>query len=83
MANDIRLEHPILDQTMNYLRMEEDLKRDHLGRWVIFHGSKLVGEDYDSYDDACEAARQMALDPLDCVIRQVGVEPPIILSYGR
>ena len=36
----------MLDQLMAYHLMREELERDHLGRWVIIHNSKLMGEDY-------------------------------------
>lgn len=82
MATAERLEHPMIDQLMGYHRMREELERDHLGRWVIVHDSKLVGEGYDSYDNAVEAARQMGLDDLTCLIRRVGSEA-YILSHGQ
>lgn len=82
MATAERLEHPTIDQLTAYYRMREQLERDHLGRWVIVHDSKLVGGVYDSYDDAAEAARQLGLDVLACLIRRVGPQAHI-LPHGR
>ena len=75
-------EHPRMREIMAYQTMREGLESRYLGRWVIISGSQLVG-DYGSYHEAADAAKQENLDVLDCFIRQVGVEPPIILSYGR
>ena len=82
MAITERLKHPTIDQLTAYYRMREKLERDHPGRWVIVHDSKLVGADYASYDEAAEAARQMGLDALACLIRRVGPSA-YILARGR
>ena len=76
-------EHPLADEMMAYERMQNELEREHDGRWVIIHGSDRVGEDYESYQDAAAAARELGLDILACFIRQVGVETAIFLSYGK
>jgi hypothetical protein len=68
---------------MAYERMQNELEREHDGRWVIIHGSDRVGDDYESYQDAAAAARELGLDILACFIRQVGVETAIFLSHGK
>ena len=75
-------QHPLANQVMAYQRMQDDLERDHFGRWVIIHQSEKVGEDYVSYAEAQEAALNMGLDVLACFIRQVGVNTAIFLSQG-
>ena len=82
MVTTARLKHPMIDQLIAYHRMRGDLERDYLGQWVIIYDSKLVGDGYESYDDAVEAARQRGLDDLECLIRRVGSEA-YILSYGQ
>ena len=74
-------EHPLADEVLAYQGMQDDLEREHYGRWVIIHGSDMVGEDYESYQEAAAAARELGLDVLACFIRQVGVETAILLSY--
>ena len=68
---------------MAYERMQNELEREHDGRWVIIQGSDRVGEDYGSYQDAAAAAQELGLDVLACFIRQVGVETAIFLSHGK
>ena len=74
-------EHPLADEILAYQRMQDDLEREHYGRWVIIHGSDRVGDDYASYEEAVDGARELGLDVLACFIRQVGVETAIFLSY--
>ena len=82
MAVVEKFEHPMIDQAMAYHEMRDDLESQLLDRWVIIHESHLIG-DFGSFDEAKAAVEAKGLSPLDCYIRQVGVEPPIILSYGR
>ncbi len=82
MGTAARLTHPTIDQLLAYHQMRGDLERDHIGQWVVIYGSKLVGDGYESYDDAVEAARRRGLDDLECLIRRVGPEAHI-LSYGQ
>jgi hypothetical protein len=83
MATSELFDHPLANQVMAYQQMQEDLERNHFGRWVIIYESKLVGDDYESYKDAEVATQEMGLDVLACFIRQVGVDTAIFLSYGR
>ena len=82
MATAARLEHPMIDQLIAYHQMRGDLERDYLGQWVVIYDSKLVGDGYETYDDAVEAARQLRLNDLECLIRRVGSEAHI-LSYSQ
>ena len=82
MASSELFEHPLTNQVLAYQQMQEDLERDHYGQWVIIHDSRMVGEGYESYEDARVAAHGMGLDVLACFIRQVGVDSAIFLSHG-
>ncbi len=82
MVTAERLKHPMIDQLIAYHRMRGDLERDYLGQWVVIYDSKLVGDGYESYDHAVEAARQLGLNDLECLIRRVGSEA-YILSYSQ
>ena len=83
MATAAKLKHPMIDQLIAYHRMRGDLERDHMGQWIVIYDSKLVGDGHESYDDAVEAARQIGLDDLDCLIRRVGSEAYILSSYRQ
>ena len=83
MSTPELFEHPLAEELLAYQRMQDDLEREHYGRWVIIHGSDRVGEDYASYEEAVDGARELGLDVLACFIRQVGVETAIFLSYGK
>ena len=82
MAVAERIEHPMIDQAMAYHEMRDELESRFSDRWVVMHDSHLIG-DYGSYNEAKIAIEAKGLPLLDYYIRQVGVEPPIILSYGR
>ena len=82
MAVAERIDHPLIDQAMAYHEMREELESQFLERWVVIHDSQCIG-DYESYQEAETAASEMGLSILDCFIRQVGIEPAVILSYGR
>ena len=71
---------PLFQEALAYREMQEKLEQDYHGRWVVIHGEEKVGVDYDSYEDAAEAARGMGLDVLSCLIRQVGAGTAIFLS---
>ena len=70
------------DQVMAYKDMREEMESAYPGRWVIIHDLQCVG-DYGSFREAEAGAMESGLDLLDCYIKQVGVLPPIIISYGR
>ena len=82
MAVAERIEHPTIDQAMAYHEKRDELENQFPDRWVVIYDSRLIG-DYGSYNEAKIAIEEKGLPFLDCYIRQVGVEPPIILSYGR
>ena len=77
-----RMQHPMIDQAMVYHEMREELEGRIRGRWIAICGSELMG-DYDTYREAAETVQEKGFDPLNCFIRQVGVQPPVILSYGQ
>lgn len=52
-------------------KMRNELEKEHLGKWVLFHDAKLIGL-YDTFEAAGEVAGQkFGADP--CLIREVGV----------
>ena len=71
----------VIRQMIAYDEMLEMLEAEYSGRWVVIHDCQLVG-DYGSYGEAEAAAMQENRNILDCFIQRVGVEPPIIISYG-
>ena len=70
-----------LAQRVAYHEMRQSLKDDYFGRWVVIHNCELAG-DYATYDEARTRAKEEGLNLLDCLIQRVGIEPPIIVSYG-
>ena len=83
MAASEIFEHPLAEEILAYQRMQDQLERDHPGRWVIIHDSRKRGGDYGSYIEAKAAAQELGLDVLACFIRQVGVDTAIFLSHGN
>ena len=75
------VEHPLANQILAYEELKEKLEREHFGKWAVIHGSEFVGA-YESFSAAKAVATEKGLEVLDCYIRQVGVEAPIILSHG-
>ena len=82
MVNLGKLEHPLIDQMRVYAEMREELESNCFGQWVVIDDGRLVGE-YETFDEARADARKKGLNPLNYLTRQVGVEPPIIISYGE
>ena len=76
-----KLEHPLIDQMMAYEEMRQELEANYFGRWVVIYDGRLVG-DYGTFQDARAAAKERGLIPLNYLVKRVGVEPPIIVSYG-
>ena len=64
MSTPELFEHPLADELLAYQRMQDELEREHYGRWVIINGSDRVGEDDGSYQDAAAAAQELGLDVL-------------------
>ena len=77
-----RLEHPLLDQMAAYRELQQELESKYFGRWVVIDDGKLVGN-YATFDEAEAAAKEQGLNPSAYLVRQVGTEPPLLLSYGR
>lgn len=69
---------PILEQMEAYRSMKEELEQKYPGRWVIIHERQIQGN-YDSFESAEEAAEAMGLHPMIYLVKQVGVEPLIII----
>lgn len=65
-----------------YETIRADLEKNHMGKWALVHGGKLVNL-YDSFEKAAEeAVRQFGRGPY--LIRQVGAPPvsiPASLMY--
>ena len=56
-----------------YERMLGQLEREHMGKWVVFHGERLAGS-FDTFEEAGEdAAHRFGRGPY--LIRQVGAPP--------
>lgn len=72
-----RVEHPLLDQIQAYQDMKEELNRDYFGRWIIIHQGQVQG-DYESFDDAEEARKNLGIPIMECLTKLVGYEPTII-----
>ena len=72
----------LTEEISAYESMRRDLEINHLGKWVVVHGGKLV-EVYDSFELAAEAAvEQFGSGPYP--IRKVGAAPatfPASLLY--
>ena len=69
-----KIEHPLLDQVRVYEGMRGELENKYFGRWVIVDGGQLVGN-YKTFKEARADAREKGLNPLNYLVRQVGVEP--------
>ena len=53
-----------------YDKMRDQLEKEHMGKWVLFHNQQLVGVFGDSSAAAEEAVRKFGRGPY--LIRQVG-----------
>ena len=69
-----RLEHPLLDQMAAYRELQQELESKYFGRWVVIDDGKLLGS-YETFDEATADARKKKLNPLNYLVRKVGVEP--------
>ena len=56
-----------------YEAMRDELERDHLYEWVVFHDEQLVGTYEDFQVAAAETVRRFGRGPY--LIRQVGAPP--------
>lgn len=63
----------ITQEIAAFTKMKEDLEKNHLGKWVIFHDKKLIGT-FASFEEAAEkAVAEFGAGPY--LIRQVGAPP--------
>ena len=69
-----KLEHPLLDQMEVYNEMREELECKYFGRWIIIDGGQLVGN-YETFQEAWADAQEKGLNPLNYLVRRVGVAP--------
>ena len=71
-------------QIAAFNEMRDELERDHLYDWVVFHDEQLIGAYEDFQDAAAEAVRKFGRGPY--LIRQVGAPPkrlPTSVMYRR
>ena len=64
--------------------MRDELERDHLYEWVVFHDEQLINTYEDFQDAAAEAVRRFGRGPY--LFRQVGAPPltlPASVTYRR
>ena len=67
---------PLAKEIAAFERMQPDLERHHMGKFVVFHGEEFAGG-WDTLDAAAsEAVRRFGRGPY--LIRQVGA-PPIAI----
>ena len=63
----------ITQEIAAYERMQSDLEREHLGKWVVVHDEELIGA-YDDFEDAaCAGVQRFGRGPF--LLRQVGARP--------
>ena len=55
-----------------YERMQCDLEREHMGKWVVVHDEQLIGAYEDFWDAHKVAVRRFGRGP--CLVREVGVD---------
>ena len=75
---------PLEKEIEAFDRMEEDLKRDHFDKWVVFQGGALVGV-HESFE-AAAADSAHTFEGGTYLIRQVGELPerlPSAAMYGK
>ena len=77
-----KLEHPLIDHMMMYEEMRQELESNCFGKWVIIDDGEIVGE-YETFHEAESAAQERGLNVANYLVTRVGVEPTIILSYGK
>jgi hypothetical protein len=74
----------IQDEIDAFERMQSQLEAEHLGRWVLIFGRKLIRV-YESFESAAnDAVDQFGSGPF--LIRQVGAPPitlPVSVMYHR
>ena len=65
--------HVLAREIAAYDEIRDELERDHLYAWVVFHDEHLVGTYEDFQVAAAEAVRRFGRGPY--LIRQVGAAP--------
>ena len=55
-----------------YERMQGDLEREHMGKWVVVQDEQLIGAYEDFWDAHAVAAPRFVRGP--CLVREVGVD---------
>ena len=76
--------HVLAREIAAYDAIRDELERDHLYDWVVFHDEQLIGAYEDFQDAAAEAVRKFGRGPY--LIRQVGAPPkrlPTSVMYRR
>ena len=64
----------LLDRQIDaYNAMRDELERDHLYEWVVFHDGQLIDTYEDFQDAAADAVRRFGRGPY--LIRQIGAPP--------
>ena len=81
MAVVERIEHPLIDELVAYHAMEAELEMQYADQWIVMQNGEVKGA-YDDYQAALNGAQDIGINVWECLIRQVGVEPAIVLSYG-
>ena len=80
-----KAEPKILDREIAaFEALRDELERDHLYDWVVFHDEQFIGAYEDFQDAAAEAVRRFGRGPY--LIRQVGAPPkrlPTSVMYRR
>ena len=63
----------ITQEIAAYERMQSDLEREHMGKWVVVHDEQLIGAYEDFWDASQEAVERFGRGPF--LLRQVGAKP--------
>ena len=73
MTTTIEPQTALSEQIATYEEMRTFLETDHLGKWVVVHGQRLI-DTYDTFQNAAQdAIRRFGRGPY--LIRQVGAPP--------
>jgi hypothetical protein len=73
----------IKDEIRAFEAMQHDLEAKYVGRWILIHGGKLIGDFTDFEEAADHALARFGRGPY--LIRKVGEEPsplPISVVYA-
>jgi hypothetical protein len=84
MAQEIieeEINHPLLDQLMEYHRVKDELEREYWNRWIIMVDKQVI-KVFDSYDEAEAFLSVGDVDITTCLLRHVGAPTSVLLSHG-